>query len=40
MDPLKSLILEVTRNAAMSRGELAIACGYQNISKGLRHVYN
>jgi hypothetical protein len=24
----------------MSRGELAIACGYQNISKGLRHVDN
>jgi hypothetical protein len=40
MNPLKSLILEVPKNTAMSRGELAITCDYQNISKGLRHVDN
>jgi hypothetical protein len=40
VNPLKSLISEATRDAAMSRSELAIACGYQNISKGLRHIDN
>jgi hypothetical protein len=40
LNPLKSLILEAAKTAKMSRPELAIACGYQNISKGLRHIDN
>ncbi|MFT5543330.1 MAG: hypothetical protein ACI97K_003082 [Glaciecola sp.] len=40
LNPLKSLILEATKSAKMSRPELAIACGYQNISKGLRNIDN
>jgi hypothetical protein len=32
--------LEATKSAKMSRPELAIACGYQNISKGLRNIDN
>jgi hypothetical protein len=40
MNPLKTLILAESKKANMSRQDLAIACGYQNIDKGLRHIDN
>lgn len=40
MNPLKTLILTSAKKANMSRRDLAIACGYQNIDKGLRKIDN
>jgi hypothetical protein len=40
MNPLKTLILAESKRANISRYELALACGYQNATKGLRHIDN
>ena len=40
MNPLKSLLQQAASKRKISRHQLAIACGYQNVTKGLRHIDN